>query len=425
VTATSFESTGRRAAPNAAPRVLLVSPVAPVPDGVGGVFLRDLCLMYPADQLAFAILPGIGTGPWPDRLQAAPRTMLEAVPERGFNRWGRRVQRSSRAVFDRYVDRVHFPRLIDRVTSFADRVQPDVLWIPLAGPTMINVAAAIAERVGVPLLTTVWDPPDYFLPHYWDIHGSALTRVMERFALAIQRSARCGVASPEMKEAYEARYGTPCVPMIHGLPESEWLPPSGIRPPNAPFVIGYAGSIYARSEWAALLGALGTVRWCVGGRDVVIRVLAGSFDVKVTGPTRIEFLGWHSTHDAVRLMSGCDVCYVPYWFDPACRAGVELCFPNKISMYLASGRPIFFHGPRQSTPVHFLERHRVGIAAHSLEPDEMIAALATAATDADFHEIAAQEIPRALREELSLGVFRQRFADFIGIDDGALAAAPV
>ena len=274
MTATSFESTRRRAAPNTAPRVLLVSPVAPVPDGVGGVFLRDLCLMYPADQLAFAILPGIGTGPWPDRLQAAPRTMLEVVPERGFNRWGRRVQRASRAVFDQYVDRVHFPRLIDRVASFADRVQPDVLWIPLAGPTMINVAAAIAERVGVPLLTTVWDPPDYFLPHYWEIHGAALTRVMERFALAIQRSGRCAVASPEMKEAYEARYGTPCVPMIHGLPESEWLPPSGIRPPNAPFVIGYAGSMYARSEWAALLAALDTVRWRVGGRDVVIRVLA-------------------------------------------------------------------------------------------------------------------------------------------------------
>jgi hypothetical protein len=380
--------------------------------------------MYPADRLAFAILPGIGTGPWPDRLETAPRTTLDVVPERGFNRWGRRVQRSSRAVFDRYVDRVHFPRLIDRVASFAERVQPDIVWIPLAGPTMINVAAAVAGRVGAPLLTTVWDPPDYFLPHYWDIHGAALTRVMERFASAVGRSTRCAVASPEMKAAYEARYGTPCVPMIHGLPESEWRPPTGIRPPNAPFVIGYAGSLYARSEWDALLGALGGVEWRVGGRDAVIRVLAGSFDVRVTGPTRIEFLGWHSTHDAVRIMAGCDVCYVPYWFDPACRPGVELCFPNKISMYLASGRPIFYHGPQESTPVHFLERHPVGVTAHSLEPTEIIGALTTAAFDTQFHEVAASAIPRALREELSLSVFRQRFAEFMGVDDSALAAAP-
>jgi hypothetical protein len=310
------------------------------------------------------------------------------------------------------------------VGSFAERVQPDVVWVPLAGPTMINVAATVAERVGAPLLTTVWDPPDYFLPHYWDIHGAALARVMDRFAMAVQRSVRCAVASTEMKTAYESRYGTPCVPMIHGLPESEWRSPSGIRPPNVPFVIGYAGSLYAREEWNALMRALGAVGWRIGGRDVVIRVLAGSFDVKATGPARIEFLGWHSTHDAVRLMSECDVCYVPYWFDPECRAGVELCFPNKISMYLASGRPIFFHGPRESTPVHFLERHRVGVAAHSLEAEEIVSALTTASLDASFHEAAAREIPRALRAELSLGVFRQRFAEFIGVDDSALAPAP-
>src|SRR5688572_33286637 len=127
------------------PCMLVVSPVAPVPEGVGGVFLRDLCLMYPVDRLAFAILPGIGSGPWPEPLNQAPRVTLDAVPERGFNRWGRRIQRSTRPVFDRYVDRVHTPRLIEQVVAFAERVRPAVLWVPLAGPTMINVAEAIAK----------------------------------------------------------------------------------------------------------------------------------------------------------------------------------------------------------------------------------------------------------------------------------------
>jgi hypothetical protein len=401
--------------------VLLVSPVAPVPEGVGGVFLRDLCLMYPPDRLAFAILPGIGSGAWPEPLAECPRIMLDLVPERGFNRWGRRVQRSSRALFDRYVDLVHFPRLIDQVVSFVERVSPDVLWVPLAGPTMINVAALLAERVEIPLLTTVWDPPDYFLPHYWQIDGPALDRIMTRFAAAVTRSVRCAVASPEMKATYEARYGTPCVPMIHGLPESAWIAPSGARQPNEPFVIGYAGSLYARTEWDALLAALDATAWRVADRDVIVRVLGGTFEAKATGPAHIEFLGWHSTTSAVRLLSDCDVCYVPYWFDPACRAGVELCFPNKISMYLSAGRPILFHGPLESTPAHFLDRHAVGVACHSLEPAAIQRALITAAADASFHEIAAREIPAALRGELGLRVFRQRFADFIGIDVTALA----
>ena len=121
-------------------------------------------------------------------------------------------------------------------------------------------------------------------------------------------------------------------------------------------------------------------------------------------------------------LSGCDVCYVPYWFDDAFRAGVELSFPNKMSLYLAAGRPVLFHGPERSTPTRFLERWPVGIACHSLDPRAIADALTVAATDADFHERAAAAIPQALRAELGLHVFRRRFAEFVGVDESVLAA---
>ena len=404
-----------------APRLLIVSPVAPVPEGVGGVYLRDLCLMYPADRLAFAILPGIGEGPWPEPLEQAPRTMLHIVPERGFNRWGRRLQRSTRGLFDRYVEWHHLPRLIDQITAFAHRVRPDLVWVPLAGPTMINIAGRLPRQLGLPMVTTVWDAPDYFLPHYWSIEGAALNRLMVAFGDAVRASVRCAVASPEMKAAYEVRYGTPCVPMIHGFAESEWISPSGIRSTDKAFVIGYAGSLYARREWDALMAALARESWRMDGRPVIVRVLASRFDVQVTGPARIEFLGWRSTTDAVSILSECDVCYVPYWFDDALRAGVELSFPNKVSLYLAAGRPIFFHGPRASTPTRFLERWPVGIACHSLDPSEIATSLGIAAGDAAFHQKAAAAIPDALREELGMHRFRERFAEFLGVDEAVLA----
>ena len=418
MTATSVSMNGRpKGLAMAVPKILIVSPVAPVPEGVGGVYLRDLCLMYPADHLAFAILPGIGNGPWPRSLEHAARITLDAVPERGFNRWGRRVQQSTRALFDRYVDAQHLPRLIDQIAAFAADVQPDLVWVPLAGPTMINIAGSLPKRLGVPMITTVWDPPDYALPHYWGIRGTSLTRVMNRFADAVRGSIRTATASAEMKEEYERRYGTPCVPMIHGLPASEWIAPTGMRARGEPFVIGYAGSLYARREWDALIASLASVNWRIAGRETIVRVLASGLDMRVTGPARIEFLGWHSTSDAVRILSRCDVCYVPYWFDDAFRSGVELSFPNKVSLYLAAGRPIFFHGPENSTPTRFLERRPVGIACHSLEADSIANALGVAADDEAFHQRAAAAIPAALHEELGLHVFGQRFAEFIGVDD--------
>jgi hypothetical protein len=322
------------------------------------------------------------------------------------------------------VDRTHTPRLIEQVATFAAAVRPDLLWVPLASPTLINAAARMAKRVGVPMVTTVWDAPDYFLPHYWGLDGPALARAMRRFGDAVRGSARCAVASPEMKAAYEERYGAPCTAMIHGLPARDWVPPTGLRQPNEPFVLGYAGSLYARREWEALMAALGTVGWKLGGREVIVRVLASALEVRASGPARIEFLGWHSTTDAVSILAECDACYVPYWFDEACRPGVELSFPNKISLYLAAGRPIFFHGPERSTPARFLARRPVGVACHSLEPREIVAALTTAATDAAFHRRAAQEIPLALDEELGMHVFRQRFAEFLGVNEALLAPAP-
>ena len=414
----------RPGASTEAPRVLLVSPVAPVPAGVGGVFLRDLCLTYPADRLSFAILPGIGDSPWPPPLDNAPRMMLDVVPERGFNRWGRRVQSSTRGAFDRYVQIKHLPRLVDRVVEFAEHSKPELVWIPLAGPTMINIAAELREELGVPMVTTVWDPPDYALSHYWGITGRSLDRVLDNFGDAVRASVRCGVASQEMKEHYESQYGTPCVPMIHGMPASEWIAPTGMRSPNEPFVIGYAGSLYARDEWDALMHALGQAGWRVGGRPVVIRVLSTAVDLRATGPARVEFLGWHSTTDALRMLAECDVCYVPYWFGAEFRSAVELSFPNKVSLYLASGRPIFFHGPRESTPASFLERWPVGVAAHSLEPNEILRVLTTAALDADFHAKAAEAIPDVLRKELGLHVFRERFAELLGVDQAVLAPVP-
>ncbi len=144
----------------------------------------------------------------------------------------------------------------------------------------------------------------------------------------------------------------------------------------------------------------------------------------MTGPARIEFLGWHSTSDALRILAKCDVCYVPYWFDDAFRSGVELSFPNKISLYLAAGRPIFFHGPRESTPTRFLDRWPVGVTAHSLDAGPITTALTTAATDAEFHERVAATIPQALEAELGMHVFRRRFAEFLGVDESSLAPAP-
>ena len=94
----------------------------------------------------------------------------------------------------------------------------------------------------------------------------------------------------------------------------------------------------AVAEWAAFLPRF------------IARTLLMTVGAMLFWAVLPALFGWHATTDAVAILSACDVCYVPYWFDEAFRPGVELSFPNKVSLYLAAGRPILYHGPEQATP---------------------------------------------------------------------------
>jgi hypothetical protein len=134
----------------------------------------------------------------------------------------------------------------------------------------------------------------------------------------------------------------------------------------------------------------------------------------------IEYLGWQSPEKTIELMSQVDVTYLPYWFDRSHSLSVRLCFPSKLTTYLAAGRPVLFHGPKDSSPAHFFSRFPVGLCCHSLEEPEIIESLRRFIIDRKFYALATQAGQAALDQELDLRVFRRRFATLIGIEEEEL-----
>ena len=114
-------------------------------------------------------------------------------------------------------------------------------------------------------------------------------------------------------------------------------------------------------------------------------------------------------------MSEVDVAYLPYWFDESYSIAVRLSFPSKFSTYLASGRPVFFHGPEDSSPANFIKKFPVGLCCHSLEESEIIRCLERFITDKDFYASATEAGQRALNQELNLDIFLSHFTELIGI----------
>lgn len=401
------------------PKVLLLSGTVPSDQDVGGLILRELLQCYPHDRICAASFYHQSAGQPPPDLGWLP-FLGEPLPFVIGAGWssGLRGRVVTHARF-RYARHLGQRRLVQPAVRFGQRHQVELLWAVLNRPPIYHIAPEVARRLGVPMVCTVWDPPESVC------HAHRLDRLSRRIALrdfdlALSTARRCAVMSAAMRDEYSARYYVETIIMRQGVKREDRRPAVTRPNHNGRFVIGFCGTIYAVREWQALLSALERIDWHIGAREVVVRALTTKMAGNVSRRANIEWLGWRPMPETIRLLAESDVNYLPYWFDDAHRTAVRLCFPSKLSPYLAAGRPVFFHGPAESSPVRFFERYPVAACAHSLDPPEIINALERVATDGAFCRRVGVAIDAALDEELSMDVFRQRFAALLGVSDQEL-----
>ena len=409
------------------PRVLLLTSTPPGNESgaaaVGGIFLRELCQAYPHDRLFCVACTGSLHRPLSQDLSWLP-VMTVPLPQvhpvlqrlsRGPLRW------LAPSLTYQYTRWVREKRLLAQAVQFGRQHQVELVWAVLGTPLLYHPATSLADRLGVPLVTTVWDPPEL------KVQLDRLSRhvAFGSFDRAIRQSLRCGVASEAMGEEYTTRYGVQTTVMIHGSTRSQCCPPASCLGSEDHFTIGFAGSFYTDNEWQALLSALSSVNWRIQDRDVVVRILSKNLRVATEGCAHIEYLGWRPMQEAIRVLSECDVNYLPYWFDPILSASVRLCFPNKLTAYVASGRPIFYHGPMDSSPTRFLTKYPVGLCCHSMDEESIVKTLARFISDKALYARMAQETQIAIARELDRQVFLCRFATLVGIAETELVGSNV
>lgn len=398
------------------PRLLWLTTLSPSFQHAGVVFQRELIESYSEGEVfCFALSPD-QTPADPEEFAGAPIRYVRRPSERGIRRFGRAVSSMWTFLLHQYIRRVRVPALVEQAVQFGREHQVEAVWALLHRPTLTYMARQVAEQLDVDLITTVHDPPERFAE---ELRMDWLSRriMLHEFRKALQDSTRCGVASEGMQEEYKERYDVDALVLIHGVdPLLRRLPAAELNSEDE-FVIGFAGSLYARREWRALLSALASVDWRVDGRSVIIRVLSGRVDFQLQRAGRIEYLGWRTVEETIDVLSKVDITYLPYWFDEAHRLSVRLCFPNKLSTYVAAGRPVFYHGPQDASPTRFIQRHPVGIACHSLKDRDIVESLRGFISDPRFYASAVQESQRVFDQQLNKRVFLEQFHALIA--DGA------
>jgi len=398
------------------PRVMLLSGTAPGTGNVGEIYLRDLCKHYPQGEICcFALIPNSMAVSQATELDGLPIMIRKGRREHVYASLVAKTGRLIALLASEYLLRKHVRRMADEAVAFAREHEVEVIWAVLDSPIMIYLAEEVHSRLGLPMVSHVWDVPEYFSETFAVLVWQQ-KRLMASFARVLGNSLRCGVISEAMADEYRTEYGIDPVVIRYGV---EALTTTHVREreyATESFVIGFAGSIYSSDAWDALLHGLQGINWQIDGRPVVIRVFGPHLLLNTHAPVHVEYMGWRSSKQTVEMLANVDICYLPYWFDPARRQEVRLAFPSKMSTYLGAGKPVFFHGPEYASVTAFMARFPAGVCCHSLDEAEIVGCLKQLAGDDLFYRQAINAAAEAMKEELSTEVFLNRFATMIGIE---------
>jgi hypothetical protein len=432
-------------------KILLLTDVPPCREYTGGLVLTRLCSFLPEGSIACMCV------------QSHQLTHIKMTPELSWIpiEYAVKPQEDTRfhanklsmtissLVRDNFNSTIALRPIVRHGVDFGRKFGADIVWCVLQGPSMIRLATRIAQRMGVPLITLIADPPDWWLiSNRFDRFSSA--QILREYADVIRQSARCGTASWAMAEEYHQAYNTPCIPLVPSIDVRQSIPPTSARTANAApgnvvdprqnpitdgttaqggnqpeatgnyFTIGLAGQIYAEAEWKALLDALDSVNWKIAEREIKINVMALPDVSRLIPAKNVTMLGWFPQNIALQMLSRNDVNYCPYRFGPDFEKETRLCFPSKLTTYLAAGRPVLFHGPENSSPAAFLRKYNAGAMVHSLEPANVLRVLTQLVTQPDYFERVAQNGYDAYLENLTLTTYRKQFATFLGVEENWL-----
>lgn len=381
-------------------RVMLMTPVDLASNGVGAIFLNEILDSRPAGEVV---------------VRWEPPFLMERGLLRGAGRFGRLVRAaSSRAPYFHSLRLRHFRRsaLDARVSALgaaADAAGARAVWVTASSPEVILIADRLAA-MGRDLRVMVWDDPSYFLANL-GVDPSFKADVMQAFGRLLTNAGAVAVIGRNMQSLYAETYGISSTIIRHGI-DPKNIGPRPPAPRNDLFRLIFAGSLYSKKEWNALVSALERVNFNVGGRRVELNFM-GRFPV--TGARRspgVNYLGERTFQQAMSIMSDMDAGYLPYWFDPRHELVARTSFPSKLSAYAAAGLAVFHHAPAYTEVTTLLRELPFGVSCPSLEEGVVIDHLNTL-MELQATDICNQAISVLLNKEISIETMLHNFDDFV------------
>ncbi|MBB1347094.1 hypothetical protein [Pseudoalteromonas sp. SG45-2] len=310
------------------------------------------------------------------------------------------------------VDKTHLPflssyKLIKFNNKYSTSVANEIVdiikenniekvWITLSSPELILIAKELFKQAQIDLYSTIWDIPEYLLKNN-NINYFLSKYIQKKFNEVLLESKKVSVIDEGMKLFLPNNLHS----KIHIIRNGIDFPESNIEKikikSKKSIKIVFAGSIYAKKEWNCLVESLISTDFIINNKLVELICIGKLPRFGVKKDSRINFLGYLPNHEVLNILSGCDIGYVPYWFDKSKRNVVQTSFPGKVSSYVASDLKVLFHGPMTSTVINFINEFKVGSYCTSIDRHEVLRTLSdidSIVIDSESYILAKKELSR-------------------------------
>jgi hypothetical protein len=381
------------------PKVLLICGTHPAEIGVGELFMRDLVEGFPCDLIRYSLTPSsnpLQVGSWLKhksiicRYGASRYPIISSILHKKFE--------------DKMLEKVIFE--IEEVVSVNNI---DTVWIILSSTALISLASKLVEKLNVRICSSVWDLPEYFYKNQ-SFSKAVVRKVNEQFEASIKKSDKVSVISEAMYQLMENKYGVKTTIIRHGVSK---LLTYESRESEGTIKIAFAGSLYAKREWNALISALEAYKWNIAGKTVELFFIGRFPRLGAIKGSKTQFVGVKSFSETIELLSSMDIGYLPYWFSRRRALEATNSFPGKISAYAAAGVKVLFHAPEYSSVAHFLKNYPFGMNCSSLDKKDVIATICELINNKEFCRNAESARCEALDRELGQKAMLDRFKAFM------------
>jgi glycosyltransferase involved in cell wall biosynthesis len=318
-----------------------------------------------------------------------------------------------------------------RVARILRRERAEALVACTGGWDCLNMPAGYlaARMVGIPYYAYIFDyySKQWEGPNHWG-NGGDYVRLARRLESILLKGA-AGVIVPNefLGDALRERYGVeptvihnPCDLSRYELAYQERQTCAG-----GEVKIVYTGDIYDAhfDAFANLMEAIRLLgRPRVKLHAYTIRPAEYLREHGVDGPI---VLHPHAPNDSMpEVQSDADVLFLALAFHPPYPEGNKTAAPGKTGEYLASGRPVLVHAPRDSFAAWYFRTHDCGLVVDEDDPAALARGLERLLTDEALRRrLVANALGRA-SADFGVDAVREKFARLLRFKADDAAASP-